>query len=57
MWLNTVYKTPPCSSHTKFIYRCKVLLIEAILTDFKNATLTSLYIFQNTVVCKISLLQ
>ena len=28
-----------------------------ILTDFKNATLTSLYIFQNTVVCKIPLLR
>ena len=28
-----------------------------ILTDFKNATLTSLYIFQNTVVCKIALLR
>ena len=28
----------------------------SILTDFKNATLNSLYIFQNTVVCKIPLL-
>ena len=28
-----------------------------ILTDFKNATLTSLYIFQKTVVCKILLLR
>ena len=27
-----------------------------ILTDFKNATVTSLYISQNTVVCKIPLL-
>ena len=27
-----------------------------ILIDFKNATLTSLYIFQNRVVCKIPLL-
>ena len=27
-----------------------------ILTDFKNATLISRYIFQNTVVCKIPLL-
>ena len=27
-----------------------------ILTDFKNATVTSLYIFQNTVVCTIPLL-
>ena len=27
------------------------------LTDFKNATPTSLYIFQNTVVCKIPLLR
>ena len=30
---------------------------EYILTDFKNATVTSLYIFQNTVVCKIPLLR
>ena len=28
-----------------------------ILTDSKNATLTSLYIFQKTVVCKIPLLR
>ena len=28
-----------------------------ILKDFKNATLTSLYFFQNTVVCKIPLLR
>ena len=26
---------------------------ECILTDFKNATVTSFYIFQNGVVCKI----
>ena len=31
-------------------------LMIAILTDFKNATLTSLYSFQNTVVCKIPLI-
>ena len=30
---------------------------EYILTDFKNATVTSLYIFQNTVICKIPLLR
>ena len=29
---------------------------ETILTNFKNATVTSLYIFQNTVECKIPLL-
>ena len=31
--------------------------IRNILTDFKNATLTSLYVFQNTVVCKIPLIR
>ena len=29
----------------------------SILMDFKNAKLTSLYIFQKTVVCKIPLLR
>ena len=28
-----------------------------ILTDFKNTTLTSLYVIQNTVVCNIPLLR
>ena len=32
------------------------LTLVYILTDFKNATVTSLYISQNTVVCKIPLL-
>ena len=34
-----------------------VSCIVTILTDFKNATLTSLYIFQKKVVCKIPLLR
>ena len=42
------------SQFTRFWYLSYSIYI---LTDFKNATLSSIYIFQNTVVCKIPLLR
>ena len=43
-----VFKGPAYTVRPQKISGTKI-----ILTDFKNATLTSLYIFLNTVVCKI----